>query len=420
MKNLALDKQIWIQYQKLYKLIKKGLHMKSELLSCLLNTPSINNPTTELNLFAADTADNVSRFHQSLPGYKPTPAVDLVNMSKHLGIKQLIVKDESQRFNLNAFKMLGASFAMAKHLAKLVGVSENALTFENIISKKHDYQGITFVTATDGNHGRAVAWAAQQFACNAVVYMPKGSSNARLEAIKAYGATATITDVNYDDTVLFAKQQAEKNGWMLIQDTSWEGYAEVPQHIMQGYCTLVSECMGQLEEFWPTHVFLQAGVGSLPAAIVAYMCSLLGKPKPIFIVVEPNGAPCFYKSIELGKQTPVRITGDLPTIMAGLACGEPSQIAWQILSEDANAFLSCADDVARKGMRVLAKPLKDDSAIVSGESGAVTIGALFEILSQSELLEIKNALALTKDSSVLLFSTEGDTDPEVYQDIVWN
>jgi len=399
--------------------LKRFSGMNKSEISCVLNHSMQSENNTLRGLDEITIASRVDNFHKSLPNYSPTPTANLSLLANKLGIKQILIKDESYRFDLNAFKVLGASFAVAKHLAKVIGLPEEKLSYEAIIACKKQYQNTTFVTATDGNHGRAVAWAAKLFACDAVVYMPKGSSLTRLNAISAYGATASITELNYDNTVTFASQQAQQNGWALLQDTAWDAYTKVPQDIMMGYFTLISETLQQNTDFWPSHVFLQAGVGSLPAAIVAHMCGFKDKPIPKFIVVEPDAAACLYASAEQATKSAVRINGDLNTIMAGLACGEPSTIAWEILHAKADAFLSCSDDVARKGMRVLGNPLKGDCAVISGESGAVTLGALFEILSDPRFKDIKDKLALNATSRVLLLSTEGDTDPAIYRDIVW-
>lgn len=393
--------------------------MNKNAISCQINAlPETDNPS--LLAFAnVEMANHVSTFHSSLPNYTPTPLVKLSRLANRLEIKELLIKDESHRFDLNAFKVLGASYAIAKYLAEMLELKDDELTFSKILAEQSRYEHVTFVTATDGNHGRAVAWSAKLFGCKSVVYLPKGSSPTRLKAIHKCGAEASITMLNYDDTVIHANQKAQEEGWILLQDTSWEGYKKVPRHIMQGYFTLVTEFLNQEQETWPTHLFMQAGVGSLAAAILAYLCSLSDRPTPKFIVVEPQGAPCLYESIRRNKGTPFRVKGDLPTIMAGLACGEPSHIGWKILKSAASAFLICSDDVALRGMRVLGNPLEGDQRIISGESGAVTLGALFEILSNKQYRTIKEALNLTSASKVLLFSTEGDTDPEVYRDIVW-
>jgi len=392
--------------------------MNENDIACLVNLLPKELNSALLEFADLKIARNVSQFHNELPNYAPTPLVNLSQLASHLKIKQLVVKDESQRFDLNAFKVLGASYAIAKYLTQLLGLADSEVAFDKIIANKAQYENVTFVTATDGNHGRAVAWVTKLFGCKSVVYMPKGSSNVRLEAICGFGAKASITQLNYDDTVIYAQQKAQENDWVLLQDTSWEGYEEVPQHIMQGYFTLVTECLTQEKNWWPTHVFLQAGVGSFAAAIVAYMSNFSDRPAPKFIIVEPQGAPCLYESIKQNTGDPLRIEGELPTIMAGLACGEPSQMGWNILKQTANAFLTCSDEVARRGMRVLGRPMKGDQRIISGESGAVPLGAVFEVLSNKLFQRIKEDLTLNSDSIVLLFSTEGDTDPEVYQDIV--
>ena len=392
--------------------------MNKTVISCQVNDLS-EAPKAALFDFAnEETVHDVHNFHRSLPGYRPTPLVRLSGLAGYLGINQLSIKDESFRFDLKAFKVLGASYAMAKCLGEVIGLGDDALTCNNIIAHKSAYDHLTFVTATDGNHGRAVAWAANLFGCKSVVYMPEGSSPVRLEAIRKFGAKASVTGLNFDDSVMYASQQAQENGWILLQDTSWEGYEKVPRHIMQGYATLITESMGQgQEKKLPTHVFVQAGVGSFAAAIIASLISLAGGAAPKFIVVEPEGAPCLFESIKKGRR--VRIKGDLATIMAGLSCGEPSRMGWKILKSAASAFLMCSDAVARRGMKVLGNPLEGDQRIISGESGAVTLGALFEIMSDKDNRKIRTDIGLDSGSRVLLFSTEGDTDPDVYRDIVW-
>ncbi|MBC2704408.1 diaminopropionate ammonia-lyase [Desulfobacula sp.] len=393
--------------------------MKGRNISCQLNDTQHKYDPSLFNFANDKIAMRVVNFHKSLPNYKPTPLIRLSSLADKLGIDRLFVKDESHRFDLNAFKVLGASYAIAKVLGNKLNLSDDELTFERIVSEKFKFQKITFATATDGNHGRAVAWTAEKFGCKAVVYLPEGSSLARLNAIKQFGAEASIINQNYDDTVLYAEKMAKDNGWILLQDTSWAGYEKVPTYIMQGYFTLITECLYQEQEIWPTHVFLQAGVGSLAAAILACLCSFTDKTTPVFVVVEPQGAPCLYKSIKLCDGKPFKVKGDLPTIMAGLACGEPSHIGLRILNAEAGAFIKCSDDVARRGMRVLGNPLAGDQAIISGESGAVTLGLVYELLSKKQYGSIKDDLRITSDSKILLFSTEGDTDPEAYREIVW-
>ncbi|MFO7988071.1 MAG: diaminopropionate ammonia-lyase [Desulfotignum sp.] len=391
--------------------------MNNKLIACQVNDLSEAPEAALFDDANKESVRHVYHFHSSLPGYRPSPLVRLPGLAAHLGISQLLIKDENHRFDLKAFKVLGASYAMAKCLGEVIGLGDDELTYHNIIAHKSAYEHLTFVTATDGNHGRAVAWAAKQFGCKAVVYLPKGASLLRVEAIRNYGARASVTGLNFDDSVTHASQKAQDKGWILLQDTSWEGYEKVPRHIMQGYSTLITESLGRGQVNLPTHVFVQAGVGSFAAAMLASFASLAKGAAPTFIVVEPEGAPCLFESIKKGER--IRVKGDLATIMAGLSCGEPSLMGWEILKSGASAFLMCADEVARRGMKVLGNPLAGDPGIISGESGAVTLGALFEIMTDKDNQKIRTDLDLNSDSSVLLFSTEGDTDPEVYRDIVW-
>ena len=376
----------------------------------------------------------VVEFHHSIPGYKPSPLIQLNDLAKSLSINTIWVKDESERFGLKAFKMLGASYAVAKQLSQVINKASNrssgevnkALNFNQIIQRKSEYQSVEFVTATDGNHGRAVAWCAHLFGCKSHVYMPKGSSDFRLKAIQRFSESAEITEFNYDDTVKFASEIANANRWVLMQDTAWSGYEEIPLDIMRGYFSLLTEfeqqCQAQHQEGWPTHIFLQAGVGSMAAALAAYLV-FHPKPTPKIILVEPEGAPCFFESMKFGDGRPHRFLGDpdsgnLNTIMAGLACGEPSSLAWTILSSICSAFIVCDDEISVKGMRRYAKPIGDDEPVVSGESGAVTLGLVESLLSEPEHTATLAALELNSTAKILLFSTEGDTDPGVYNRII--
>ncbi|MBC8016129.1 MAG: diaminopropionate ammonia-lyase [Sporomusaceae bacterium] len=369
--------------------------------------------------------EKAKAFHTSFPEYSETPLRSLNNLAKRLGVGGIYVKDESYRFGLNAFKVLGASFAIAKYLAKRLQVGIEELDFKVLCSPeiREKLGEITFVTATDGNHGRGVAWAARQLNQKSVVYMPKGSSETRLENIRAEGATASITELNYDEAVRLAADKAAEFGWVVVQDTAWEGYEEIPQWIMQGYGTIAAEAMQQLNQQGvkkPTHIFLQAGVGSFAGAIEGYFASLFGPEKPKTMIVESNLADCLYKSAIANDEQPRIVTGDMATIMAGLACGEPNRIGWEVLRDYSDAFFSCPDEVAAKGMRLLGNSLGTDSRVISGESGAVTAGLLALLLEKDDLLDAKGSLGFDKNSHILLISTEGDTDPEKYRSIVWD
>ena len=364
-------------------------------------------------------------FHQSFPQFTKTPLVNLDNLAKHLGVAGVYVKDESYRFGLNAFKVLGGSFSMGKYLAKRLGKDISELSYEKLNSEeaRKKLGDITFITATDGNHGRGVAWTATQLNQKSIVYMPKGSSLTRLENIRKEGAKASITEFNYDDAVRLAASQAKENGWVMVQDTAWEGYEEIPTWIMQGYGTMASEALDQLRELnveKPTHIFVQAGGGSLAGAVQGYFASVFKDECPITVIVEADEADCLYRSAVAGDGKPRAVTGDMPTIMAGLACGEANTIGWEVLKSYSSTFVSCPDWVSANGMRMLGNPIKEDKKIISGESGSVTSGLLNAIMTNDDMKELREQLKLDENSRVLLFSTEGDTDPDKYRKIVWN
>ncbi len=379
----------------------------------------------QLKIMATQEVEKAREFHESFPQYSKTPLAKLDNMASFLGVKELYVKDESYRFGLNAFKVLGGSFAMAKYIAKQTGRDVSELPYNVLTSDKlrEEFGQATFFTATDGNHGRGVAWAANKLGQKSVVYMPKGSTQTRLENIRKENAIATIEEVNYDECVRMAAAAADKtpNG-IIVQDTAWDGYEEIPAWIMQGYGTMAMEANEQLEEYGcdrPTHVFVQAGVGSLAGAVTGYFANRYPKNPPAVVVVEADVADCLYKGAA-AKDGNLRIVdGDMQTIMAGLACGEPNTISWDILKNHVNVFVSAPDWVASKGMRMLAAPMKGDPQVTSGESGAVPMGLLACIMQLDELKELREYLKLDATSKILLFSTEGDTDPERFKEIVW-
>ena len=295
------------------------------------------------------------------------------------------------------------------------------LSYEKLISSEIHKQigNITFVTATDGNHGRGVAWTANQLKQKSVVYMPKGSSLERLKNIQAENADASITDLNYDDAVRLANENAKKYGWVVIQDTSWENYQDIPRWIIQGYSTMAYEAYTQMSQK-PTHIFIQAGVGSLAGAITGFFANAYKEDKPIITVVEPETANCIFRTAKANDQKLHFVKGNMPTIMAGLACGEPCDIGWNILKKHADFAIACADNISAKGMRLLGAPLSGDTRIISGESGAVTSGLVAELMTNDEYKDIRDELQLNINSVVLCFSTEGATDKQNYEDIVWN
>lgn len=374
-----------------------------------------------LDFMSLENAKKVQRFHGSFPMYEATPLRELKKTAEELGLGTVYIKDESYRFGLNAFKVLGGSYAIGSYLAKKLGKNIEELPYEELVSDRtrEALGDITFVTATDGNHGRGVAWTANRLCQKAVVYMPKGSAKERLDNILAEGAQASITDLNYDEAVRLANSQAEEKGWVMVQDTAWEGYEDIPEWIMQGYGTMGYEAYTQLPEK-PTHIFLQAGVGSMAGAVAGFFASVYGEERPVITVVEPNKADCVFRTAEAADGKLHFVTGEMNTIMAGLACGEPCSIGWNVLRDYADNFISCPDYMAAQGMRILGNPIPGDPRVISGESGAAAFGCVSEIMRNPKYASIREKLGLNQDSRILFFSTEGDTDRENYRSIVWD
>ena len=378
----------------------------------------------DLSLLNDEISKEVCGFHAKFAGYQPTPLVKLSALAQYLNLGSIHLKDESKRFGLNAFKVLGGAFAIGKYLANKLGRDINTLSFDELSSPQIKAQlgDITFVTATDGNHGRGVAWAAQQLGQKAVVFMPKGSSLIRAQNIRNHGAECTITELNYDDAVRLAYKNGQEKGWVMVQDTAWDGYEDIPTWIMQGYMTLAVEAFAQLVESnaqMPTHVFLQAGVGSFAGAVTGYLVEKMKEKAPTIIVMEPHQAECLYQSAVINDNEPHNVGGDMQTLMAGLACGEPNTVSWPMLRDNVACFISASDCLAANGMRILAAPLSGDPAVVSGESGAIGTGLLYEIMKNPEFAPLKEQLKLDQNAHVLLISTEGDTSPDIYEQVVW-
>lgn len=379
-----------------------------------------------LDFINEEVVANVQKFHSSFEQYEPTPLVELKNLAELIGVKNIFIKDESYRFGLNAFKVLGGSYAIGKYIAKELGVDISEMSAERMTSQevKDKLGDITFVSATDGNHGRGVAWAAQQLGQKCTIYMPDGSSIQRRDAIRGHGATCEIMEgLNYDECVRLASQKADEEGWVMVQDTAWDGYEEIPTWIIQGYATMAKEAKDSIEEagYKPSHIFAQAGVGSFATGVVGYFTSVYGsdEDKPFFATVEPEKANPLHKTAHIDDGQIHNVTGKMDTIMAGLACGEPVTIGWPILESYVDAFVSAPDLAAARGMRVLGNPLQGDTQVISGESGAAPLGVLCDLMQRPDLEEFKNQLGLDENSVVLLFSTEGDTDFEHYRRVVW-
>lgn len=395
----------------------------NELKWTLNNMPKSDD--RELANMSVEEMKKALNFHQSFPQYSVTPLTKLSGLAGYLGLNSLYVKDESYRFGLNAFKVLGGSYAIARYIAKQLGKDVSEVPYSVLTSDKlrEEFGQATFFTATDGNHGRGIAWAANKLGQKCVVRMPKGTTRTRLENIAKENATVTIEDLNYDDCVRMAAKEAEETEHgIMVQDTAWEGYEEIPTWIMQGYGTLATEAAEQLESDGvkrPTHIFIQAGVGSLAGAVIGYFANRYKENPPVMVVVEAKAADCLYRSAVKGDGSCVDVTGDMLTIMAGLACGEPNTVSWDILRNHADAFVSCPDWVSANGCRIYGAPLRGDTQVISGESGSVCMGLVAALMTKPEYKDLKEALRLDETSDVLLVSSEGDTDPERYHEIVW-
>ncbi|MDP8235595.1 MAG: diaminopropionate ammonia-lyase [Candidatus Erginobacter occultus] len=366
----------------------------------------------------------VRKLHRAILGGRMSPLKSLGNLSALLGLGNIWIKDESQRLTLNSFKVLGGSYAIYSLLKEKLGIEDQEEFFAALLdpATATRLRKITFAAATDGNHGRGVAWAAAKLGCPSVIYVHEGTSPARIQAIESYGAKVSIIEGTYDDAVRRINADAKKNGWQVIEDTAWEGYEDIPIRVMQGYTTMFVEIQEQLSGqgfIKPTHIFVQAGVGSLAASTIGYYRMLFGTEAPLTAVVEPETAACIFESARIGDGRPHSFPGNLKTIMAGLSCGDPNPIAWDILRDCAEYFITCPDYVAAKGMRVYATPLKGDPFVLSGESGAITLGTLMFIMQNPEYAPLKEEMGLGLDSQVLLLNTEGNTDPSHFRQVVW-
>lgn len=335
-------------------------------------------------------AEAVLNYHRSLADYCPTPLYRLDNCAQSLGLGSLYVKDESQRFGLKAFKALGASYAM------------------DVLLKENPYI-TTFCTATDGNHGKAVAWSATRLGRQARIYVPKHTVAARISAIEEQKAEVSVVNGDYDETVRQAQSEADKNGWTLVQDTAWPGYERIPRLIMAGYLTQFLEIEEQIQS-QPDLILLQAGVGSWAAAAACYYRARYGK-ETVLVCVEPIEADCILESVVQGSVT--RTNASQHTIMAGLNCGTPSTIAFEMLRSSINLFLAIDDTWTVEAMRRLYT-----ESIVSGESGAAGLAGLLALIKDDSLRECREHLGIDKSSTVLIFNSEGDTDPENFQTIL--
>ncbi len=350
------------------------------------------NPFFDREARFANPDPAILRFHESIAGYSPTPLYSLPGLARELGIAALLVKDESQRFGLNAFKALGASWAVRRFLDR--GLSN-----------------VTFAAATDGNHGRAVAWAARQAGMRAIVYVPGHTVAARIDAIRGEGAEVIVVAGTYDDAVRRADEDSRATGWQVIADTAYPGYLEIPGWVMEGYSTMFVELHAQLAGMpAPDIVIVQAGVGGLACAAVTHFLGGTAVP-PALVCVQPTETDGLLESVCSEDGEPHSTRGSQKTMMAGLACGTPSLVAWPVLKRGIRLFMSVEDRFAADAMRRFYFPAAEDPRIVSGEAGAAGLAGLLALCREERFAEAKQRLGISSKCRVLAINSEGDTDP---------
>jgi diaminopropionate ammonia-lyase len=362
-----------------------------------------------------DAADAVERHLTFRENHAETPLVALPALAAEIGVGSIHVKDEGHRLGLGSFKALGGAYAVirlvleeaAHRLGRAVDVSELHSSDVREVAET-----MTVACATDGNHGRSVAQGAQLLGARAAIFVHAGVSDERVAAIARFGAEMIRVDGTYDDSVREAARIAEEKGWTIVSDTSWPGYERIPGLVMQGYTALVREALRAMKQP-PTHVFIQAGVGGIAAAIAGHMAIAFGDQRPTFTVVDPARAACLFETARAGHL--VTVAHGEPTVMAMLECYQPSLVAWRILSRVADAFMTVEEDEAISVMKRLADPAGNDPAIVAGESGGVGLAGLIRAAGNPE---IKQALSLHDHSRIFVVNTEGATDPGKYEEIV--
>ncbi|MDO9529711.1 MAG: diaminopropionate ammonia-lyase [Syntrophales bacterium] len=372
----------------------------------------LNSSPSKVTTFSPSEVEGVFSFHRTLPNYTPTPLVPLNRIADRLGVEHLLIKDEGKRFGLKAFKALGASHAVFRILHERSGGN---LKPEDFLTEKGRKlaDGTTFSCATDGNHGRAVAWIARLLGRPSVIFVPHETVPARIEAIESEGAKVIVVNGGYDDAVRRAAEEAKKETRLIIADTGYAGYMKIPLYIQQGYLTLFKEISIQLKEQGekpPDIVFIQSGVGAFAFAAASYFHDPATLPR--LISVEPTAADCLFRSAETGNGRPHSIIPEENTIMAGLNCGTPSLTAWPAVRDRFDAFVAVEDNYAKEAMMLLA-----DEGVVSGESGAAGLAGLIALHSERPDF-IEKDLRIRHGVRVLLINTEANTNPEGYYKIV--
>lgn len=356
--------------------------------------------------FAAATAEI-----SSWEGYKPTPLYHLADLAKQLGVGDILYKDEAPRFGLCSFKALGGAYAglrvIQREISKRLG---RDVSSEEIRSGAlaDEIVKITLTSATDGNHGRSLAWGAQMFGAACRIYIHEFVSEGRAQAMRDYGADVLRVNADYDETVRVTRRESEENDWFVVSDTSWEGYTQPPTDVMAGYGVMVDEICTEISDA-PTHLFIQAGVGGLAAAVTARLRQKMGDATRV-IAVEPEVAACLFASGKTGQATSVPIREE--TLMAGLSCGQPSELAWKILNEEVGDFLTVPESIVGPAMRLAASPVGNDPRIEAGESAICGLAAL---VMAAQCPDFREKLGLDHNSKVLLIGSEGATDPVIYE-----
>ncbi|MGE3365843.1 MAG: diaminopropionate ammonia-lyase [Rhizobiaceae bacterium] len=396
----------------------------------------------------------------TLSGYAPTPLIGLPALADKSGVASIHVKDEGQRFGLKSFKALGGAYAVVslvlaeagRQLGRVVETAELSTPEVRAVAET-----ITFACATDGNHGRSVAWGAQVAGARCEIFIHAGVSQGRADAMAAYGARINRIDGTYDDSVALAAETAAKSGWTVVSDTAWPGYEDIPLTVMQGYTVMIGEALDVLPAP-PTHLFLQAGVGGMAAAVAAYAHQRLGSNAPKIVVVEPARAACLFETAKAGEMT--TIPHNEPTVMAMLECATPSPLGWEVLHHLADGYVTLEEHEAVDAMRLLAgissrmadtptpnpspqgggglgadvpvspSPLwggvrgggidgdtgkTTDPIVVAGESGCTGLAGFLACLADPEA---KAHLGLGPNSRILVFNSEGATDPAIYAQLV--
>lgn len=368
------------------------------------------------NIVSLSRADDAYAQITGWPEYSATPLHRLDSLAKRCRVGRLFYKDESQRFGLKSFKALGGSYAVAQQLLRIIESKSGAhADYSDLFGGKHaELLGeITVATATDGNHGRSVAWGARLFGCKCVIYIHADVSAYREQKMVQLGANVVRISGNYDDSVRAVAKASADNDWIIVSDNSYPGYADVPKDVAAGYTVMLAEIVSQLGGEIPDHVFVQGGCGGLASAVCGYFWELWGTERPRLVIVEPEQANCLQLSALAGEM--VVVGGRLESLMAGLSCGEVSLLAWEILKAGANDFVTLPEKYVAPSMRVLATAAGDDPPVEAGESAVAGVGTLLAAAGDNEA---RAALGLNKESSVLVLGTEGATDPQLYEQLI--